>query len=76
MLLEVSNQHPTPFLDLVQAPADYGGYCNASCSGAGGVWFGFEHQLPPIVWCIAFPEEIQKQLVSFNNHIEAIPIQI
>jgi len=67
MLLEVSNQHPTLCSDLVQAPADYGGYCDASRSGAGGVWFGFERQLPPIVWRVAFPEEIQQKLVSTVN---------
>jgi len=66
-LLQVANKHPTPCQDLVQAPADYGGYCDASKNGAGGVWFGFERHLPPIVWRVEFPPEIQKQLVSQDN---------
>jgi len=63
----MANQHPTPCADLIPAPADYGGYCDASRQGAGGVWFGLEQGLPPIVWRVAFPPELQQQLVSQDN---------
>ncbi len=36
-------------------------------NGAGGVWFGLEKHLPPIVWHVAFPQDIQNQLVSQEN---------
>jgi len=66
-LLPTALKHPTPCVDLVPAPADYGGYCDASKGGAGGVWFGLNKKLPAIVWRVEFPIEIQKQLVSFDN---------
>jgi len=56
-----------PCVDLVPAPADYGGYCDASKAGAGGVWFGLEKNLPAIMWHVEFPAEIQSQLISFDN---------
>jgi len=66
-LLRMANQHPTPCTDLIPAQPDYLGYCDASKQGAGGVWFGGNRQLPPIVWRIRFPNEIQRQLVSQKN---------
>jgi len=39
-LLEMANKQPTPCMDLMPAPADYGGYCDAARSRAGGEWFG------------------------------------
>jgi len=66
-LLELSNRQPTLCADLIPALADYGGYCDASKNGAGGVWFGLEKQLPPIVWRVEFPPDIQQQLVSHEN---------
>jgi len=67
ILLNLANKQPTLCADLVPAPADFGGYCNASQNGAGGVWFGLEKHLPPIVWRVAFPQDIQDQLVSQEN---------
>jgi len=66
-LLEMVNQQPTPCMDLVPAPADYRGYCNPSRKGAGRVWSGLERQLPPIVWSVEFPQEIQEWLISQDN---------
>jgi len=75
-LLELANQQPTLCADLVPAPADYGGYCNASKNGTGGVWFGLECNLPPIVWHIEFTKEIQDQLVTHEIQKEAYPTLI
>jgi len=66
-LLRVSNLHPTPCADLLPATATYGGYCDASKKGAGGVWFGIDKLLPPIVWRIALPQHLQDEVVSFEN---------
>jgi len=58
---------PTPCMDLVPADPDYGSYCDASKTGAGGVWFGIKRPLPPIVWHITFPPDIQQAVVSESN---------
>jgi len=66
-LLPAANRQPTPCHDLVPAPADYGGYCDASKHGAGGVWFGLNKALPPIVWRVPFTTEIQQDIVLPAN---------
>jgi len=66
-LLPVAMKHPTPCKDLVPAPADFLGYCNALQAGAGGVWFGLAKKLPPIIWRVEFPPEIRRQVVTQNN---------
>jgi len=66
-LLPQALLHPTPCADLLPAPADFGGFCDASKQGAGGVWFGFGKKLPPIVWRVQFPVEIQAQVISHDN---------
>jgi hypothetical protein len=40
---------PTHVKELVQQLLNYAGYCNASAFGAGGIWFGANMALPPIV---------------------------
>ncbi len=49
------NLHPTLCADLLPAPATYGGYCDASKSGAGGVWFGIDKSLNPNCLAHHFP---------------------
>jgi len=66
-LLPTATQEPTPCQDLIPMPADFGGYCDASKHGAGGVWFGLNKKLPPIVWHVQFPLTIQQQVVSQTN---------
>jgi len=66
-LLPIALQDPTPCTDLVPALADFGGYCDASKEGAGGVWFGLNKALPPLVWRVVFPLEIQNDIVSDAN---------
>ncbi len=66
-IIRTANQTPTPCTNLIPTEPDYIGYCDASKTGAGGVWFGGIRSLPPIVWRIPFPEKIQQKLVSQNN---------
>ncbi len=66
-LLPTALHHPTPCMDLITAPADYGGYCDASKAGAGGIWVGINRALPPLVWRVTFPPEIQAEVVSHAN---------
>ncbi len=66
-LLHVAHRQPTPCSNLIPAQPDYIGYCDASKLGAGGVWFGANWNLPPIVWHIQFPHAIQMQLISQKN---------
>jgi len=49
-LLPIALKEPIPCKDLMLAPADFGGFCDTSKFGAGGVWFGLQKALPPIVW--------------------------
>jgi hypothetical protein len=58
---------PTHVRELVQNSLDYVGYCDASGFGAGGVWFGGEKHLQPIVWRIQWPLDITTALVSTSN---------
>jgi len=66
-LLPTAMSQPTPCCDLMPTPADLGSYCNASKKGAGSIWFGLNKELPPIVWHIQFPEDIQCSMVSQTN---------
>jgi len=66
-LLSAANSKPTLCTDLVPAPPDYVGYCDASRGGAGGVWFGVSQPLSPIVWRLSFPPDIQTLLVLEDN---------
>ncbi len=66
-LLPIALKEPTPCKDLIPALADFGGFCDASKFGAGGVWFGLQKALPPIVWRVQFPTWVQDKLVSQQN---------
>jgi len=45
----------------------FGGYCDASQSGASSVWFDLAKKLPSIVWGIEFPLEVQQQMITHKN---------
>jgi len=47
-----------------------------SKEGAGGVWFGLNKALPPLVWQVVYPSEIQKEVVSEANPRGKYPILI
>jgi len=66
-LLPIALRHPMPCNDLVPVLADYGGYCDASQKGTGGVWFGLNKKLPPLVWHVEFPLKIQQQMITHKN---------
>jgi len=66
-LLPIALKEPIPCKDLMPAPADFCGFCDASQHGAGGVWFGMKQALPPIVWRVKFPSWVQESLVSQDH---------
>jgi len=66
-LLNQVKSRPTLCRDLVPAAPDYIGYCDASHHGAGGVWFGGQRTLPPVVWRVAFPTDIGQSIISSSN---------
>jgi hypothetical protein len=51
----------------VQGSPDYAGCCDASAWGVGGVWFGGDEELPPIVWRQRWPQDITDAVVSTTN---------
>ncbi len=63
MLLPAATHHPIPCSDLIPAKANFGGYCDASKQGARGIWYGLKHKLPPLVWQVKVPLEIQQEVV-------------
>jgi hypothetical protein len=58
---------PTQVTELVQQDLDYVGYCDASAFGAGGVWFGAQKPLSPIVWRVQWPKDVTEAVVSTRN---------
>jgi hypothetical protein len=68
-LISLVGHTPTSFKQLIAAVPGYIGYCDASKLGAGGVWFpgSARTDLPPIVWRVAWPPDIQAALVSVSN---------
>ena len=60
-------ERPTHVREIVPQPPDYIGLCDASGFGAGGVWFGGEKGLDPVIWRVDFPKQIRDALVSDAN---------
>jgi hypothetical protein len=60
-------RRPTHVSELTQHELHYTGYCDASAFGAGGVWFGADRELTPLVWRVQWPKDITDSVVSFNN---------
>jgi hypothetical protein len=67
MLICILCNHPTNCKELIINVPGYIGYCNASKLGAGGVWLSGSLLLPPVVWRIEWPMDIQQQMVSYDN---------
>jgi hypothetical protein len=70
----LDNPQPTLFEELVPGHPTHIGACDAAKSGAGGVWFPYASQTnqsdydgEPLVWRLPFPEEVQNEMVSWNN---------
>jgi hypothetical protein len=60
-------RRPTHVSELTQHDLHYTGYCDASAFGAGGVWFGADRELTPLVWRVQWPQDITDAVVSFKN---------
>ena len=55
---------PTHTSKIVLSDPHYIGHCNASGSGARGVWFSGTHSMVPTVWRGQFPLDITAAMVS------------
>lgn len=60
-------KRPTHVDELVPRTPDFVGYCDACATGAGGVWFGGNIGLEPLVWRVHFPPDIANAVVSETN---------
>ncbi|MEM7495226.1 MAG: hypothetical protein AAF471_03635 [Myxococcota bacterium] len=65
-LLRAMQNRSIPVEQLVVRPVQFVGFCDASGTGAGGVWFSMidEPAFPPMVWRAAFPEDITDSIRS------------
>lgn len=66
-LLRHMNTRPTHCRQLVPGAPGYIGYCDACKTGAGGVWISGTKHLPPTVWRVEWPKDIQDSLVTREN---------
>ena len=66
-LLRHMNTRPTHCRQLVPGAPGYIGYCDACRTGAGGVWISGKNHLPPTVWRVEWPKDIQASLVTREN---------
>eukprot|EP00529_Nitzschia_sp_RCC80_P036541 CAMPEP_0113446710 /NCGR_PEP_ID=MMETSP0014_2-20120614/3854_1 /TAXON_ID=2857 /ORGANISM="Nitzschia sp." /LENGTH=197 /DNA_ID=CAMNT_0000337825 /DNA_START=47 /DNA_END=637 /DNA_ORIENTATION=+ /assembly_acc=CAM_ASM_000159 len=58
-LVKLLQCRPTHVKELVPTLPNYQGFCDASGTwGAGGVWFGAECPLQPVVWFVQWPPNI------------------
>ena len=51
-------KRPTHISEIVPSDPHYIGHCDASGSGAGGVWFSGTRCIIPTVWRVQFPPDI------------------
>jgi hypothetical protein len=58
---------PTSVLELHPGPPAFLGYVDASGFGAGGVWISGTEHIPPTVWRMPFPPDVESRLVSHSN---------
>jgi hypothetical protein len=56
---------PTHLAEIVPQEPSFLGATDAAKAGMGGIFY--DHQGTPYVWRQPFPEDIQQDLVSFNN---------
>ena len=69
-LVRLIQARPTSVKELVPTKPNYQGFCDASGTwGAGGVWFGAECPLQPVVWFVQWPPDIiklyqEKQIIN------------
>ena len=66
-LIRILGSRPTHVREILIDMPCYVGYHDAAAEGAGGVWFSLRHVMPPVVWRLAFPLDIAKDVVSLSN---------
>jgi hypothetical protein len=67
MLIHRLTTRPTMVLELIPSTPWYVCYVDASGSGVGGVWLNGTKPLKPYVWRMQWPDDITKNLVSYDN---------
>ena len=67
VLLKLLSRRPTHVREIVPEMPKFAGYHDAAAEGGGGVWFSLQQQMQPLLWRLAFPEDIKKSVVSLNN---------
>jgi hypothetical protein len=60
-------KRPTHISEIVPSDPHYIGHCDASGSGAGGVWFSGTRCMIPTVWRVQFPPDITAAVVSDSD---------
>jgi hypothetical protein len=66
-LICILGSHPTHVWEILIDMPCYVGYHDAMAEGAGGVCFSLGHQMPPVVWRLAFLPDIAQDVVSLTN---------
>ena len=66
-LIKILGNRPTHCRELIAETPGYIGYCDASKLGAGGVWLSGRLRLPPVVWRLEWPDDVRRNVVSFDN---------
>ena len=66
-ILQASTACPPQCKDLVAAWPDFIGIVDASSHGVGGVAIGERSEIPPTVFRLQWPEEIRKEVKTFDN---------
>ncbi len=66
-LIRLLGSRHTHIRELVADMPRYVGYHDAAAEGAGGVWFSLSHIMPPVVWRVAFPPDIARDVISIDN---------
>jgi hypothetical protein len=66
-IIRLLSSRPTHIRELVVDMPQYVGYHDVAAEGAGGVWFSLSNVMPPVVWRVAFPSDIAKDVISIDN---------
>ena len=64
VLLKLLSRRPTHVKEIVPDMPKFAGYHDAAAEGGGGVWFALEQKMRPLVWRLAFPDDIKNDVVS------------
>ena len=66
-LLRQLSKRPTHVDEIIPNLPSHVAYHDAAAEGAGGVWFSLSASMQPVVWRVAFPQDIANDVVSDNN---------